>query len=189
MLEGRWFRIWFHPIDLQLPFGNGRCSNQSNMAVPVPYSFPRWNSIFVPVQTPLQQVRSTGLYSTDRDKIAKLSHGDLIRKSYMQLVQLSCSFFSGLFHTLQSGTCLIEITTTLLQVDFKTCRPDMQILSYLSFRCCCCCCCCKAKIFSFFPLQMFLTERIKVNKNSVLEKNMMLPQTNKPSGVNKNHTS
>ena len=91
VLEGRWFRIWFHPIDLQLPFGNGRCSNQSNMAVPVPYSFARWNSIFVPVQTPLQQVGSTGLYSTDRDL------GDLQRKTYMQLVQLSCFFFQAFF--------------------------------------------------------------------------------------------
>ena len=120
---------------------------------------------FVPVQTPLQQVGSTGLYSTDRDKIAKLSHGDLQRKTYLQLVQLSC-FFSGLFHTLQSGRCLIEITTTLLQGDSKTLRPVHLI--------------CKSyHLFLFvvvvvakpkslgFALQMFLTERIEVNKNSV----------------------
>ena len=46
----------------------------------------------------LFQDGTLSLYSTDRDKIAKLSHGDLQRKTYMQLVQLSCFFFRPFSH-------------------------------------------------------------------------------------------
>ena len=76
-------------------------------------------------------------------------------------------FFSGLFHTLQSGRCLIEITTTLLQGDSKTLRPVHLICkSYHLFLFVVVVVVAKPKSLGF-ALQMFLTERIEVNKNSV----------------------